>query len=608
MGGPASGLIIYRLGGEALPPPPELGSEGVEFVQLRWTDVDPAQGGETFQLDMDEEAIRALRHDPQENIVPTAPERGGGVIREVYEEAFDGDIDTVWPDEGFLCSEVRFAGWCVEGYSFASTININLGGFFLLDRVRIISGLETPGSIAKTFRISISPEARRGGSVLGPMRPFLMEIRDNRKQYRDVQIPPQERVTFLQVAMSEHSEVWEVAEVEVYARGFVDKSTYVSNIFDFGTPAAWGELRWSGRQEPGAKVFIQTRSGADNDPNRYWRYTGRGDEKVEVTRSTYEGIKFGEQAGTTYDRDNWTFFSAPYEFADSLGALVVSLSPRRYLQFKVDFIPAEDAGGEVEFVEVRASVPPAASTLVGEIDPVQVEVGERSRFTYALKPTIKDDDTGFDRLVLTSSSSRIFAVDSVRIDNEVVPFEVEALEEHRFEVSFPGLQQEDSKALVEVVFEAQVLRFGATFNARVYDSTRPLEVLQGVDPGDATDRLAGNRVSVMTAVDTGSLLQAGVAPGAFTPNGDGVNDVVRVSYDLFERLGPVAVSVEIRDLAGRLVRQVYAGEDPIGHHERVWNGTDDAGGLVPPGMYMYRVSTEANEGKVDEIGMVNVVY
>ena len=37
--GEASGLVIYRFGGEALEPPPEASSEGVEFIQLSWTDI-----------------------------------------------------------------------------------------------------------------------------------------------------------------------------------------------------------------------------------------------------------------------------------------------------------------------------------------------------------------------------------------------------------------------------------------------------------------------------------------------------------------------------------------------------------------------------------------
>ena len=351
MCGNASGLIIYRFGGEFLPPPEEAGNQDVEFIQLPWSALDAAQGGETFQLDMDDASIKALQHDPQVNIAPTAKDRGEGPIRaENYGDVFDGDASTLWYDDGFLCAEVRFAGWCEEGYSFASTVNINLGGFYVIDRIRVISGLITPGSLAKRFRIYISPTRRSMGYVHGPFKPFFMEIIDNRDQYREIVFPPHEPVTFLQLAMHEHREPWEFAEIEIYAKGFVDKSSYVSDIIDFGASAAWGELRWSGFRDLGAKLFLHTRSGADDDPSLYWKFIGRGEDKELVTKSQYSQLKLGEKGGTTYDRDSWTLWSAPYDFADSSGAAVVSLSPRRYLQFKVDFIPWEESGSGLDFL------------------------------------------------------------------------------------------------------------------------------------------------------------------------------------------------------------------------------------------------------------------
>ena len=42
----AFGLEIYRLGGEALPRPPETDDPDVNFVQLSWSEVAAAQGGE----------------------------------------------------------------------------------------------------------------------------------------------------------------------------------------------------------------------------------------------------------------------------------------------------------------------------------------------------------------------------------------------------------------------------------------------------------------------------------------------------------------------------------------------------------------------------------
>jgi hypothetical protein len=265
----------------------------------------------------------------------------------------------------YLCSE---SVWECHEYARPGEFPIFLGGLFFIDRLRIVSGLSDPSATVRNIRIGIGE---------------TFEIRDNREQFRVVPVEYDQRVDYIRLTLGEHDRAWEVVEVEVYAKGFVDESSYVSDIFDFGGAASWGELRWSGFREPGAKLFIQTRSGADDDPDLYWQYSGRGNEKTEVTRSQYDRLKLGQKAGTTYDLDNWTFWSAPYDFADSSGAAVVSSSPRRYLQFKVDMIPHNESGSGLEFLELRASTPPAASRLLGEIFPTEVEAGQPTRFTYA---------------------------------------------------------------------------------------------------------------------------------------------------------------------------------------------------------------------------------
>jgi hypothetical protein len=248
-----------------------------------------------------------------------------------------------------------------------------------------------------------------------------------------------------------------------------------------------------------------------------------------------------------------------------------------------------------------------ASALVGEVSPVQVEAGSATRFTYAVRPTIKAADTGFDRLELRTSSL-LDSVYWVRLGGEAVDFAVTEQEAQRVVVGFPKLDASDSGSLLEVGFGARVLRYGSSFEGRVFDSSRPLEVAQGVRPGDATDAYEGNRVTVMTTVDSRSLLAAEVTPPAFTPNGDGVNESARIAYDLLEITGAATVQVEIRDLAGRLVRLLYTGQDRVGHYVRHWDGADAAGARVAPGVYLYRISVDADRERADQVGTVSLVY
>ena len=62
---------------------------------------------------------------------------------------------------------------------------------------------------------------------------------------------------------------WEIAEFQVFGRGYVYRSLYRSAILDFGAPVVLGKIRWQGTVEEDAQVLIRTRSGTDEEPNRY---------------------------------------------------------------------------------------------------------------------------------------------------------------------------------------------------------------------------------------------------------------------------------------------------------------------------------------------------
>ena len=649
--GDASALTIYRFGGDDLPPPPEAEIEGVRFVHRSWLDpVDADLGGEMYQMDLSDRTLRAIQYDPDVNIAPTAKARGQGITestrREDQERAVDGDLSTAWKPPQYLCANYDpnqvgsqqcspntdyyapgppyfFGGsgrQFIAGWYGIGGWTLGLGGQFIIDRVRITSGRADESAIMKNFKLL----AALGFSMVGENGPTarvfdeIVEIRNNTKQILDVVFPPRGRVDFIAILHAEHNREWAVHEVEVYARGFVERATYVSEILAFDDDMAWGDLRWSARQDQGAEVRIHTRSGRTADQSIYWRHNGLGDKVRVADARTYQDLALGEEAGITYDLDNWTMWSAPYDLADSSGTPLASPSPRQFLQFKVDVLPAAESGGELGFLEFRASAP-LASRLVGEVWPTQAPVAEPTRFTYYLRPSITDDGSGFDGLEMTSTSV-INGVHAVRIGGIDWPAVVRPLDvdggalpdfpANHFELTLVDtkLVVADSGTPVEIDFDARVLRSGVPFEVRVFDTGQPLAVRQRVEAGDADDLIEGNTVSVATTATVTSLLVAEASPAIVTPNGDGVNESATLSYDLLEIIGAAAVEIDICDLSGRVIRRVYAGDDLVGHYDRDWDGRDDAGQLVPTGIYLYRIKVDTDRDEGARIGVINVAY
>ena len=161
------------------------------------------------------------------------------------------------------------------------------------------------------------------------------DIKENSSGVMELAMPSEPVQRLLLDAPENSSGIWELAEFEIYGFGFANEATYRSNIIDLGEAVALGSVTWSGRQDPEAVVELRTRSGDSAEPNNYWRFTFRGDEKSlfdqqgkPLTRQSYAKLNKGEKAGITYDTRNWDSWSPAYDFSAGVGDIQAN-KPRR---------------------------------------------------------------------------------------------------------------------------------------------------------------------------------------------------------------------------------------------------------------------------------------
>ena len=107
------------------------------------------------------------------------------------------------------------------------------------------------------------------------------------------------------------------------------------------------------------------------------------------------------------------------------------------------------------------------------------------------------------------------------------------------------------------------------------------------------------RLTVLSGVELGS--------GVLTPNGDGANDEMQVSY-MLQGVSVGEVEVTIYDLRGRLVRRLVAATRSEGRYAEQWDGLGEGGDAVAPGLYLVRVSVGTDLGTFEQIRTLAVVY
>ena len=391
------------------------------------------------------------------------------------------------------------------------------------------------------------------------------------------------------------------AEFMLFSPGYPAEVALQSDFVDLGQIAGDGRpkvikhLSWNAEQAAGTRLQLRSRSGNSLEPV-YTFYNKIGEQVTEEKWKSSPKVLRGPVDTTLVVGEDWGEWSNVYQFS---GEAFQSESPRRFILLEMILSTDDPSVAPVVHslsVEFEDALLQGA---VGRIEPRQTIPNEDTRFTYTLWPQMEAEDSGFD-LLRFIVPGRVDAEDlELHIGSApVAPARVEQRGDSLL-VALPRIVTEDS---IRVGFTTRVLHNATVFPLDLGLSERP-GLWQSVEPAERRSQV----VMLPELAEHGQLIDAlELASPVITPNGDGINDALDMRFVVF-KLDAATPMLALYDLAGRQVAEVGATPTATGHHF-TWTARDEAGALVAPGIYLYRLDLGAESGPGTHAGAISVVY
>ena len=390
------------------------------------------------------------------------------------------------------------------------------------------------------------------------------------------------------------------AFVDLERRKFVDLGEQ-GRLDRRRAPKVIRSLNWEANVPDGSRVQARTRSG--NTLVQDTLYFNNKNEQLEEpgAKELYFRLpekRRGEKTPVLAEGEGWSEWSNPYQFS---GQPFLSPSPRRYVQFEVILISDRPEAAptlrslSLDFADALLA------EAVGEIEPKAAQAGVAQSFSYGLRPRSESGDTGFDRIKLTTPSQASADRFSIAIGGNPVELDAQALQffPYSLVVDLPRVVRREE---VEIEVHVRVVETPYHFDAFVGSTQNP-GLWQPVDP-DPEVRFA--TTVFLPVPETDRLITNLSVQPVLTPNGDGVGDQAEIRFAVLNVSVPA--TVRIHGLAGRLVRELDGKRGPDGFWLYTWPGDDEAGSLVPAGIYLCRIDLETQASEETVARTIGVVY
>ncbi len=341
-------------------------------------------------------------------------------------------------------------------------------------------------------------------------------------------------------------------EIEVYGTGYLSEGYFTSVVRDAGQSVNWNRAAWSGNIPAGTAIRMQVRTG--NTPNVNASWSPWSDEVMEPN------------------------------------SLFTVYEPRRYMQYRVNLYTFTIATPRLDEVKITFDTLLVASKATAAVEPQSAPILKEGEFQYRVTVEQNSRSTGVDTIIIFTDVPLV--VNNVTVNELNIPFNV-SLRPGQVVVGFESA----------INFNATVV-VGFRFTPFLEQTVFPSVAISRQNPTNPqrVDATVSNNQESWTLAAVGVpekiIVDAHTDPNPFTPNGDGKNDQTFFNFFVSNLTEERPVQVKIYDVTGRLVKtlldtkstaQAYVEQNAI-----PWDGRDDNGRLLPPGLYLYQIIVEVD--------------
>jgi hypothetical protein len=353
-----------------------------------------------------------------------------------------------------------------------------------------------------------------------------------------------------------------ISEIEVYGEGFLPQGTYVSGVKDIGKRVNFSKFQFEGNLPQGTSAAFSFRSGPSPIVDSAWGNW------------------------STYNQVNNSHF--------------VVDEPRQYLQYRVQLNTSNLLTPSINKIRINYDSLNVASITNSSISPQVAPVLKENDFSLRINLGFEPNDRGVDTIIITTPSP--IKLSAVLLNGSPASYLSRVTANEAILVFGQTIR---SSSVVDIQFATTPFLGISPF--RVFVSSKDVEDNpQKVD----TDRI--NNVEGWSIITEGVperlIISAEASPNPFSPNGDGINDQTEISFFLGNVAEPTNIvgqqirnlRIKIYDLTGKLIKNVLEVKSGayayISTNAISWDGKDENGKVVRPGVYIYQITIESDNG------------